>query len=77
MPKFRVGGTWSVDFVVEVEAEDMDDAVDLVESFSPGDFDATTHVPTAVDEVIELASDGSEIVTGGEIAVDRVEGDVS
>lgn len=61
MPKFRVSGVFRRDFVVEVEAEDMDDACDLVGQFDLGDFDATSYVDTNIDDCIELNEEGNEI----------------
>jgi hypothetical protein len=58
---FRVSGTFRRDFVVEVEAEDLDDACDLAAQFSLGDFDATSFVASSIDECIELDKEGNEI----------------
>lgn len=61
MPKFRIGGTYTLDFVVEVDANDEDDAIDLVKQFSPDDFDGVTYVPTKIDTCIALDAEGNEI----------------
>lgn len=61
MPKFRVSGVFRRDFVVEVEAENEDDACDLVGQFSLNDFDATSYVETTLDDCIEVDENGEEL----------------
>jgi hypothetical protein len=68
--KFRVSGTFRRDFVVEVEAEDLDDACDLVGQFSLGNFDATSFVASSIDECIELDEEGNEIPPENEEEID-------
>jgi hypothetical protein len=61
MSKFRVSGTFCRDFVVEIEAKDMDDARDLAGQFGLGDFDATSYVETSIDDCILLDEEGEEV----------------
>lgn len=63
MPKFRVSGTFQRDFVVEVEADDADEACDIAEQMGLGDFDSTSYVETRVDDCLELDENGEEIVS--------------
>jgi hypothetical protein len=56
-----VSGTFRRDFVIEVEAEDTDDACDLVGQLSLNDFDATSYVESTIDDCIELDEEGDEI----------------